>query len=135
MLSLFPSTETPSRGRRIGLIVLLVLLTLLFLLVSVTKIYPAEFMATNMGELHYGRPSVFIIGLLELAAAVGLWIPRYRTLALSVLLLIMAGSAGSHWGFGHPAAEVVPSFIVATLVFAALWLDRGRALWAFVLRK
>ena len=135
MLTLFPPTETPTRGRRIGLLVLLVLLSLLFVLVSVTKIYPAELMATNMGELHYGRPSVVIIGLLEFAAVVGMWMPRFRTLALSVLLLIMAGSAGSHWGFGHPVAEVLPSFIVALLVFAALWLDRGRELWAFVLRR
>lgn len=60
---------------------------------------------------------------------------RNLTLALSVLLLIMAGSAGSHWGFGHPTAEVVPSFVVACLVFAALWLDRGRELWQFVLRR
>lgn len=135
MIALFPSSETPSRGRRIGLTVLLVLLTLLFLAVSVTKIYPAEFMATNMGELHYGRPSVLLIGLLELAAVIGLWLPRYRTLALSVLLLIMAGSAGSHWGFGHPPGEVIPSFVVATLVFTALWLDRGEALWRFVLRR
>ena len=132
---MFSTTSTPSRGRRIALLSLLGLLTALFLLVSVTKIYPAEFMATNMGELHYGRPSVLIIGLLEFAAAICLWLPRYRTLALSVLLLIMAGSAGSHWGFGHPVGEVLPSFIVAGLLFLALWLDRGRGLWDFVFKR
>ena len=130
-----PAVPQATRTRRVALTVLLVLLTLLFTLVSVTKIYPAEFMATNMGELHYGRPSVLVIGLLEFAAVIGLWFARYRTLALSVLLLIMAGSAGSHWGFGHPTAEVLPSFIVAALVFLALWLDRGAGLWDFVLRR
>ena len=78
--------------------------------------------------------ATIIVGIIEVAAIPLLWLPRYRTLALATLLLIMAGSAGAHWGFGHPPAEVIPSFVIAVLIFVTLWLDRGKALWAFVLR-
>lgn len=126
------TTSTGSRATRYLRLGLRVLLTALFLLVSVTKVLQFDFMMTNMAELHFFTLPTVVIGIIELAAAVMLWLPRWRTLALSVLLLIMAGSAGAHWGFGHPVSEVVPSFVVATLVFALLWLERGRALWQFV---
>ena len=129
------ATAQPSKARKIGLRVVLGLLTFLYFVTGAAKVVMLEFMMTNMAEINFGTVPTMIIGVIEVIAVVGLWLPRYRTLSLSVLLLIMAGAAGAHWGFGHPVGEVLPSFIVAGLTFAALWLDRGRALWDFVLRR
>ena len=115
--------------------VLLGLLSLLYFVTGAAKVVMIEFMMTNMAEINFGTVPTVIIGVVEIIAVVGVWIPRFRTLSLSVLLLIMAGAAGAHWGYGHPVGEVLPSFIVAGLTFAAMWLDRGAALWDFVLRR
>lgn len=114
---------------------LLALLTLVLVVTGGAKVIQADFMMANMAELHFGTSPTVVIGFIELAAAAGLWVRRYRTLALATFLLLIAGGAGAHWGFGHPAARVVPPFLIAGLTFATLWLDRGRDLWDFVLRR
>ena len=131
------SPAAPTRGRlaAIALNALLGLLTLMLVVTGGAKVIGAEFMMANMAELHYGPAATVAIGVVELLAAVGLWVRRYRTLSLAAFLLILAGGVGSHWGFGHPAERIAPPFAIAVLTFATLWLDRGRALWDFVLRR
>lgn len=114
---------------------LLGLLSLLYLVTGGAKVIMADFMVTNMAAMNFGLIATIVIGIIEVAAIPLLWLPNYRTLALAILLLIMAGSAGAHWGIGHPPAEVIPSFIIAVIIFATLWLDRGKALWAFIFRE
>lgn len=128
--------STPnSKLARYALLGLLGLLSLLYLVTGGAKVVMADFMVTNMATINFGLLATVIIGIIEVVAIPLLWLPRYRTLALAVLLLIMAGSAGAHWGFGHPPAEVMPSFVIAVLIFTTLWLDRGKALWAFMFRE
>ena len=125
------------RGRiaRIVLYVLLGLLTFVLVVTGGAKVIQADFMVVNMAEIHYGTAATIVIGVVELLTAAGLWTRRYRTLSLAVFLLILAGGVGSHWGFGHPTERIVPPAAIALLTFGALWLDRGRALWDFVLRR
>ncbi len=132
-----PSSAEPARSKpaRIALYALLGLLTFVLVFTGGAKVIQAEFMMTNMAELHFGTIPTVIIGIIELLAAVGLWVRRYRTLALASFLLLIAGGAGAHWGFGHPPGRIAPPFAIAGLTFATLWLDRGRALWDFVLRR
>lgn len=131
------TTAAPPRGRaaRAALYVLLALLTLALAVTGGAKVIGADFMAANMAEIHFGTAPTIVIGALELLAAAGLWTRRYRTLSLAVFLLILAGGVGAHWGYGHPAERIAPPFAIAALTFAAMWLDRGRALWDFVLRR
>lgn len=126
-------TSAPGKTVSIARITTRVLVSLLFVVVSIPKLIQLDFMMANMAEINFGTLSTIVIGAIELLAVILLWLPKWRTLALCVLLLIMAGSAGAHWGFGHPPTEVIPSFVVALLVFVTLWLDRGAALWRFVL--
>lgn len=129
------SSNTSSKARRVTGYVLLGLLSLLFAFVGGQKIVGAEQMMANMAEMHYGGGATRLIGVLEMLAAAALWWPRTRTLTLMGLLLVMAGAAGSHLGFGHPPAQAAPVFVIATVIGCALVVDRGRALWDFLLHR
>lgn len=129
------SSNTSSKARRITGYVLLGLLSLLFAFVGGQKVVGAEQMMTNMAEMHYGGGATRLIGVLELMAVAALWWRRTRTLTLLGLLLIMAGAAGTHLGAGHPPAQVAPVFVIATVIGCALVVDRGRALWDFLLHR
>lgn len=131
-----PSVEsTHSQATRFLLYGLLGLLTLAMVGAGGAKVTQADFMVANMAALHFGTVATVTIGTLQLLAAVGLWTRRYRTLALAVFLLILAGGAGAHLGFGHGADKIVPPFVLAAITFATMWLDRGRAFWDFILRR
>ena len=128
------STSPAATGlTRVVRYVLLGLLTLVLLVTGGAKVLMADFMMANMAEVHAGPVATVVIGVVELVAAAGLWLRRYRTLALAVFLLILAGATGVHWGFGHATGKVLAPAAIALLAFGALWLDRGRALWDFVL--
>ncbi len=71
-----------------------------------------------------GLPAIFglIIGLCEIAGAIGLIVPRTRLLAAMGLIAIMAGAIGYHLSFGEPSA--VPAFVLLVLLVATIWQAR-----------
>jgi hypothetical protein len=84
--------------------------------------------------MHYPPWATRLIGVVEVAAVAGLWWRRTRTAALSALILIMAGAAGSHVAFGHATEPLVVAGIAGVLG-ATLFVDRGRGLWHFLLQS
>ena len=119
---------------RYAFLALLSLLSLIYFVTGLLKVIFFDTMMQNMAELHFGAVSTVVIGLIELSMVVLLWLPKYRTLALATLLLIMAGAMGAHWGHGHEVDHLLPVGIVAVVTFMVLWLDRGARLWQFVFR-
>ena len=69
----------------------------------------------------------YFIGLAELAAGIGLLIPRLSALAATGLLPIMAGAAYFHIAYAIPSAA--PAFVFIALSAYAIWYRRKDAIW------
>ena len=112
-----------SRGRVIAAWVLIVALAVLFMLAAVGKLTGA---ATPMFE-GWGYPAWFalLIGVAELAGAIGLLIPRTTRWAAVGLGLIMLGAVFTHLTNGEGAQVLRPLIFLGGLV--AIWLLRSRA--------
>ncbi|MEZ5346890.1 MAG: DoxX family protein [Pyrinomonadaceae bacterium] len=100
--------------------VLVVLLALGFLLASLGKLTGAQ---TQMFE-QWGYPSWFayIIGIAELAGAIGLLIPKFTKFAILGLTLIMIGAAFTHLANGE-SMQIIRPAIFAILLWG-VWLLR-----------
>ena len=99
--------------------VLTVLLALGFLAASAGKLTGA---ATPMFA-HWGYPAWFatLIGILELAGAVGLLIPRMTRYAVLGLTVVMCGAAYTHLA-NHEGLQVLRPAIFLVLLWVAWWL-------------
>ena len=99
--------------------VLTVLLTLAFLLSGIMKLTGAE--QIRQGFENWGYPIFFmyVIGLCEVAGAIGLWLRRFSYAAKVCLLLLMAGAVLTHLVFDG-VIDAVTAFIL--LIFAAVTL-------------
>ena len=111
------------KARTITSWILAGLLCLGFLLAGVGKLTGA---ATSMFEA-WGYPAWFaiLIGLLEVAGAVGLVVPKTTRLAVYGLTIIMLGAMYTHLT-NEEAPEVVRPGIFLAVLWAVWWL-RGRA--------
>lgn len=89
-------------------------------------LYVAPF-SHSMGALHFGEAATRLIGLLEVLAAVGVWWPRGRVLALLGLLPLMAGGIAAHLAAGQPWTACLPAALGLGLQLTALRLLHSRA--------
>lgn len=122
-----------NKERKIGLKIILVLLSLMFAFVSVQKIIGVPTMMDNMAALNYGNGLTRLIGVVEIIAVVALWISKFRNLSLAILIVILAGAAGSHIAGGHPWMQVIPAVTLSLLAAIALLLnDRQETLNYFL---
>ena len=104
-------------------IVLTVLLALAFLLSGIMKLTGAE--QATQGFENWGYPIFFmyIIGLCEVAGAVGLWLRRFSFAAKVCFILLMAGAVLTHLVF-DTVKEAVPPIILIIFTAVALGLHR-----------
>ncbi len=102
---------------------LLVLVAAMFAMSALAKL------GGRMTEMFagWGYPAWFatLIGVLELAGAIGLVVPKTLRLAVYGLTVIMAGAAYTHLANGE-GAEVLRPIVFAAVMWTGLWL-RGRA--------
>ena len=101
--------------------VLVVLLALFFLLASLGKLTGA---AVPMFA-NWGYPAWFamLIGVLELAGAIGLLIPKLARFAILGLTIVMLGAAYTHIANGEGLAFLRPTIFL--IVLWAVWFLRG----------
>ncbi|GLP97604.1 DoxX family protein [Paraferrimonas sedimenticola] len=104
-------------------------------LLSAVMLYGGGAKVVGVPEMHQsfammGLPSWFgyFIGAAEVAAAIGLWIPRLSAWAAAGLVPIMIGAAYFHIAFEIPSATPalvfigIASYVVAWMRKQALWL-------------
>lgn len=100
-----------SKVKNILLWVLSVPLGLMFLMAGASKF------STEMTEqfVNWGYPSFmsYITGGLEILAAIGLFIPKFRRFAAMGLIAIMIGAVGTHLKVGDPIAKAGPALMYA----------------------
>lgn len=110
-----------SKGRTIIGWVLAVLIALAFLAAAAGKLTGS---ATQM-FVHWGYPAWFatLIGVLELAGAVGLLIPKTTRYAVLWLTVIMFGAAYTHLA-NHEGIQVLRPAIFLAVLWVVWWLRR-----------
>lgn len=97
-----------------------VLLALAFALFGGMKFMSPQELLDNFARWGYPQGSHYLVGALELAGAIGLFIrPLARYAALGLGLLMM-GAVGTHI-LNPPLADGIPSFILGALAFFVAW--------------
>ena len=95
--------------------VLTILLTLAYLVTGVMKLSGGE--QVRQGFENWGYPVFFIyvIGLCEVAGAIGLWVRRFSYAAKVCLILLMAGAAGTHLVFDTVTEALAPVILIVVI--------------------
>ena len=120
-------------ARTIALYFILGLLSLNFVLGGLMAALLLDPFRTNLTVMHYAPAFMVFLGLIEALCGIGIWMPRFRNLALLTLLLIMAGAIGSHIANGQPIASIGIAAAVSALILMAAWLSNGSALGHFLM--
>lgn len=112
-----------SRAISISSWVLAVLLAIGFILAAIGKLTGAQ---TEM-FLGWGYAAWFptLIGVLELAGAIGLLIPKLTRFAIFGLTGLMIGAAYTHVANAE-VAQIFRPLLFAVLLWVVWWLRRGR---------
>jgi len=101
-----------------------IVLTIAFALGGGAKVAGAKPLREQFEEFGLPRWSMTAVGLLEIAGAIGLWIPALSFLASLGLLLLMVGAVGSHLKVKHSVSKVAPALVllILTAVYAVMFL-------------
>ena len=110
------------KGRMIALWALRVVLGLAFLAAGGSKLAGAPAMVAMFAKIGFGQWFRILTGLLEVAGAIGLFVPRFAVYAASLLAVVMACAIGFHLTIlgGNPA----PPIILLLLASLIIWLSK-----------
>ncbi len=94
------------------------LITIGLLMFGGMKLFGAEEMLKNMGNLNYSESFTRLLGFVEIALGISLWFNKTKKLATFVLFGIFSGAIGSHLGHGDGLSGSLPAtiFLVITMV-------------------
>ena len=103
--------------------VITVLLTLAFLGSGIMKLTGSEQISQGFDKWGYPIFFMYVIGLCEVAGAIGFWLRRFSYAAKVCILLLMAGAVLTHLVF-DTFQEAVPPLVLIVLTAVTLWLHR-----------
>ena len=110
------------KGKMIALWVLRVVVGLAFLAAGGSKLAGAPAMVAMFAKIGFGQWFRILTGLLEVAAAIGLFIPRYTLYAASMLAVVMVGAIGFH--LTRLGGNPVPPIVLLLLAILIVWLSK-----------
>ncbi|MFC0216045.1 DoxX family protein [Paenibacillus chartarius] len=115
-----------SKSLKIAVMVLKGILSANFIMVGSMKVIGAED-AVGM-FVHYGYPIWFcmVVGLIEIAGGIGLWIRKLANYALFALMAIMTGALVTHILF-EEYVSVLIIIVYLLLLMAVAFYDRSRS--------
>ena len=101
---------------RIAMWTVAILLGAVFLYAGFSKMIGPGALRWGQRLAHWGYPAGFryVIGAIEVLAALGLWIPRVRRWAAMALITVMVGAMGTHLVHAE-FQRLVPPFVLAAL--------------------
>ena len=110
------------KGKMIALWVLRVAVGLAFLAAGGSKLAGAPPMVAMFTKIGFGQWFRFLTGSLELAGAIGLFVPRFTVYAASLLATVMACAIGFHLTIlgGNPGPPIVLLLLASLIV----WLSK-----------
>jgi uncharacterized membrane protein YphA (DoxX/SURF4 family) len=111
------------KGEMIALWVLRVVVGLAFLAAGGSKLAGAQPMVAMFAKIGFGQWFRILTGLLEMTAAIGLFIPRYTLYAAATLAVVMASAIGFHLTIlgGNP----LPPIVLLLLTSLIAWLSKS----------
>lgn len=123
-----PPGATRRRGLDIVLWVVQVLLAINFAFSGISKLVGSEPMVAMFTDIGAGQWFRYVVGILEVAGAIGLLIPRLAGLAAVGLALIMVGAIATHLFLigGNPLSPIVLLLVAAVVAWGRR--DRTAAL-------
>jgi putative oxidoreductase len=117
MMTTSELTGAPVKGRLIFLWILSSLVALAFLGAGGSKLAGAAAMVGLFDKIGVGQWFRYFTGSLEVAAGIGLLLPRYAFYAAALLALVMVGAIIAHLTvLGSSPAVPVVLLILATIV-------------------
>jgi len=124
-------THTPSRAANIGLWTLQVLLAAVYAFSAYGKLTADPQNVAGFEAMGLGTPGMYIIGALELAGAIAMFVPRLTGLAALCFVALMIGAVIATLAVGGGMLAVIPA-VVLVLVAIVAWgrRDSTRALVA-----
>jgi uncharacterized membrane protein YphA (DoxX/SURF4 family) len=105
------------------LLVIRVLLTVAFLAAGLAKLAGAAMMVATFETIGWGQWFRYLTGLIEVGAAVLLWVPGLRSLAALALVCTMIGAVIAHLAVLGPSP--LPAAVLGVLAAVLLWRERG----------
>ncbi|GAA4935035.1 DoxX-like protein [Actinomycetospora succinea] len=117
-------TATRPRAARWGLVVLQVLLAALYLFSGFGKVSLDPANVAGFAMMGIGPAGVVALGVVELAAAVGLLIPRLAGLTATCCVLLMIGAVTTTAATIGGAMILLPA-VVLVLVAVVAWVRRA----------
>jgi uncharacterized membrane protein YphA (DoxX/SURF4 family) len=109
------------KGKRVALWILRVVLGLAFLAAGGSKLAAAPAMVAVFAKIGFGQWFRILTGLLEMAGAIGLFVPRFAVYAASMLGVVMMGAIGFH--LTRLGGNPTPPVVLLLLAILFVWLS------------
>ena len=110
------------KGKMIVLWVLRVVVGLALLAAGGSKLAGAPAMVAMFAKIGFGQWFRILTGLLEVAGAIGLFVPRFAVYAPSMLAVVMVGAIGFH--LTRLGGNPVPPIVLLLLAILIVWLSK-----------
>lgn len=100
------------------------LLTLAFLAAGTAKLLGVDMMVQTFDAIGVGQWFRYVTGLIEISAAVVLWLPGRQYIGAGLLVVTMIGAVLAHLVILGPSA--MPALILGVLAAVVLYLHRDQ---------
>ena len=106
--------------------VLTVLMSVAFLITGMMKLMGLEMVKEDFEGWGFPYPILFmrLIGLCEVAGAIGLWLPRFSYAAKICFMILMAGAVLTHGFHRDPVPKALGAIILLIFTLVTLMLHR-----------
>lgn len=101
-----------------------ILLTLVFIGAGGAKLVGVDMMVTTFDQIGLGQGFRYLTGIIEVAGAALLWVPRRQIIGAALLGGTMVGAVLTHAFILGPSA--MPAIILGLLCTAVLYLHRDQ---------
>ena len=113
-------STTTARAANIGLWVLQVILAAVYLMAASTKLTSDPMTVAGFEAMGLGTTVMYIIGVLEVAGAIALFVPRLTGLAALCFVALMIGAVGFTLASVGGAFVAIPA-VVGVLAAVVAW--------------
>ena len=105
------ATRTTSRAAGVGLWTLQALLAAVYAFSAYGKLTAEAQNVAGFEAMGLGAPGMYIIGLLELAGAIAMFVPALTRLAATCFVALMIGAVTLTWMVGGGALVAIPATV------------------------
>jgi putative oxidoreductase len=105
------------------ILIIRVVLTAAFLAAGVAKLAGVGMMVATFETIGWGQWFRYLTAIIQIGAAVLLWVPGWRALAALALVCTMIGAVIAHLTVLGPSAW--PAVVLGVLAAVLLWRERG----------